>query len=452
VLEELASAVRTGKVHPRELVTEALSRIERDNPAINAVVALRAEAALADAERHACTGPLAGIPVLIKDLYRAAGLPTTYGSALFADAGPESHNDATVERYVAAGAIVIGKTNSPAFGHMAVTNNAVYGPTRNPWNLAKTPGGSSGGAGAALAAGLVPLASSSDGGGSTRIPASMCGLVGYKPTFGMVGRSGSPRWMTFSSMGATGATVADVVLEASVICGTVAGDLYSAPSAHAPWTPTQPIRVLACRTFRPDIDDVIAEAFHATVEAIANDLKLPIEWIDAPVGQAEARKWAAIAAVELSESLAEFENRAHLFDPGIEMMRAYAAKVSATDYVAAQRHRFAATARLDELLTEGTVIITPVANSAAWPAEGPMANVAGTTVDPGIALNTAELNYTGHPALSVPMGLDHAGVPFGLQVIAPRWRDGYALGLAAQLEEIRPWPHVAPGYAPWPLP
>ena len=163
MLTELATAVREGRVHPTDLVEEALRRIEKLDGPINAVVALGAEQALDEAKRSPRRGPLAGIPYLVKDLARCIGLPTSYGSPLVgADGPPETVDDTTVARLRAAGAIPIGKSNSPAYGWTAATFNPVFGATRNPWNLERSPGGSSGGSAAALAAGLVPIAPTSD--------------------------------------------------------------------------------------------------------------------------------------------------------------------------------------------------------------------------------------------------------------------------------------------------
>ena len=183
----------------------------------------RAEADALDESRR--TGPLAGLPLLVKDLQDVAGLPTTFGTPLFSDGAPAAADATIVARLRAAGAIVVGKTNTPAFGWTAFTDNKVFGASRNPWNPERSPGGSSGGSAAALAAGFAPLATTTDGGGSVRIPASMCGLVGYKPTLGTIGRDRAPRWITFSTSGATGATVADVMLEASVLAGPTGTDV-----------------------------------------------------------------------------------------------------------------------------------------------------------------------------------------------------------------------------------
>src|SRR5690242_16040746 len=224
MLAELSAAVRDGRVHPKELVAEALRRIDAHDGPIRSVVALRAEEALDDAARSKGEGPLAGIPFLIKDLADCAGMPTTYGSKLFAAASPATADGVQAARLRAAGAIPIGKTNTPEFGWIGYTSNLVFGSTHNPWNFERSPGGSSGGSSAALAAGLAPIATASDGGGSVRIPASLCGLVGYKPTIGGIGRDGSPRWMDYSTAGVLGHSVADVVTEANVLFGPSDGD------------------------------------------------------------------------------------------------------------------------------------------------------------------------------------------------------------------------------------
>jgi amidase len=169
VLRELAAAVRDGRVDPLDLVDESLRRIEAANPTLNAVTALRADEARAEAKASPRLGALAGLPLLVKDMARCAGMRTTFGSPLYADAEPDTVDDVVVARLRAAGAIVLGRSNTPAFGHTGVTTNLLYGATRNPWNPERSPGGSSGGSGAALAAALVPLATASDGGGSGQL-------------------------------------------------------------------------------------------------------------------------------------------------------------------------------------------------------------------------------------------------------------------------------------------
>src|SRR5262245_30536090 len=264
MLASLAEAVREGKISPRELVEESLRRIDAANGDLNAVVRVREEAlAEADSLSDERRGPLAGLPLLVKDLTDVEGLPTTYGTHLYGDPAPAAADATFIGRLRAAGAIVVGKTNTPSFGWNAFTDNKLFGASRNPWNLERSPGGSSGGSAAALAAGLAPLATSTDGGGSVRIPASMSGLVGYKPTQGLIGRDYAPRWMTFSTSGATGATVADVMLEMSVLAGPTPTDINALAPGSVAVEAVRPARVLACATWRAGVDSAVAAAFDA---------------------------------------------------------------------------------------------------------------------------------------------------------------------------------------------
>ncbi|HXG40548.1 MAG TPA: amidase, partial [Candidatus Limnocylindrales bacterium] len=230
VLAPLASAVRAGRTSAVALVAEAARRIEAARD-LNAVVALRVEAALDEAaglDRRVRAGddpgPLAGLPLLVKDIEDAAGLVTTHGSLLHASDPPAERNGLVPSRLVAAGAIVLGKTNTPEFAFQGYTDNRLFGATLNPWARDWSPGGSSGGSGAALAAGLAPLATATDGGGSIRIPAALCGLAGIKPTNGVVGRDPIPDWIDLSTDGPLAQTVADLRLLLETIRGPVAGD------------------------------------------------------------------------------------------------------------------------------------------------------------------------------------------------------------------------------------
>ncbi len=451
MLTELATAVREGRVHPTDLVEEALRRIEKLDGPINAVVALGAEQALDEAKRSPRQGPLAGIPYLVKDLARCIGLPTSYGSPLVgADGPPETVDDTTVARLRAAGAIPIGKSNSPAYGWTAATFNPVFGATRNPWNLERSPGGSSGGSAAALAAGLVPIATSSDGGGSVRIPASMCGLVGWKPTIGAVGRDGAPRWIDFSTWGASGHSVADVVAEASVYLGPTAGDVRSLPKGAVDMTLTKPSKVLLCRTLRLAVEPNI-EAATRGIASTLEGLGYHVDEIENPAPGA-AIDWGIISVSELSQSLVHLRDRWSELDLGLQEMLLMNEFLSLHDYVGARRRCYDVCATYDRLLGDDTVLITPVSNAESWAPEGPLPTTVAGITDPAICVNTTEFNMTGHPVVAVPMGRDSVGVPFGLQIVAPRWRDGMALALAEVIEQAAPWPLVADGYDPFPVP
>jgi Asp-tRNA(Asn)/Glu-tRNA(Gln) amidotransferase A subunit family amidase len=451
VLAELAAAVHRGDVSPTELVEESLRRIDAA-AGLNAVVRLEAESALADAATHDRSGPLAGIPLLVKDGPSVAGSVTTVGSRLLADAPPDTTDDVVVARLRAAGAIVVGRTNSPEFAHTLVSHNTLHGTTLNPWNTAASPGGSSGGSTAALAAALAPLATTSDGGGSVRIPAAVCGLLGLKPTMGTVGRNHLPRWIEFSTQGATGRSVADVLLELGVIAGPAPGDWTSVPLGTARLAPERPTRVLACRTFRADVDPTVEAAVEQALEVLRSD-GFDVERVDAPSSAAELLHWFAVSSAELAQSLAPLRDRWDELDDSTRMMVEYGTSITTEQYIAAQRSRHALGARIDELLGDDAVLVLPTLNVQWWPPEGPAPDSAGSvTGDPTIAVNTAEINATGHPAASVPIGLGSTGVPIGLQVIAPRFREGLTLGVAQSIERLQPWPTVAPGYEPFPVP
>ena len=444
MLEELAAHVRSGAIDPVDLVNESLRRIEAAKE-LNAVVALYREEALETARNHSRQGVLAGLPLLVKDMARVKGHVTTAGSRLYVDAAPDEVDDTVVERLRAAGAIVIGRTNSPEFGATAFTSNPVFGATRNPWNTDKSPGGSSGGSAAALAAGLSPLATTSDGGGSVRGPAAAVGLVGYKPTMGAIGRNVLPRWIEFSTQGTTGATVADVLTEASVTLGEARGDFLSVPRSGVSFAPVMPTRILACRTFRTDVDADVEANFERTLSALEAS-GVVVERVDSPSKNDTIWNWFVISTSELTQSLRHEEHRWDQLSDYVQAQLKFGSTVTIDQYIEAQRKRHEISARFDDLLTPGTVLVTPTANARSWPAEGPLPTRAGSTDDPMVTLNTPDANFTGHPAVSVPMGLDDNGVPTGIQVTAPRFHDGLALGLAAHLEKIQPWALTAPGY------
>lgn len=444
MLQELSAGVRDGSIDPVDLVNEALRRIDKASH-LNAVVAVYAEEAISAAQHHNRTGLLAGLPVLVKDMARVKGHVTTNGSRLYVNGPADLVDDTVVARLRAEGAIVIGRTNSPEFGATAYTSNLVFGTTRNPWNTDKSPGGSSGGSSAALAAGLTPLATTSDGGGSVRGPASAVGLVGYKPTMGAIGRNVLPRWIEFSTQGTTNATVADVLYEAHITLGEARGDFLSIPRSGIQLEPHKPTKVLACRTFRTDVDPDIEENFERSLDAIAAS-GIPVERVDAPSNNETIWNWFVISTAELTQSLRHEEHRWDALSEYVQQQLKFGASVTIDQFIAAQRFRHDVSARFDDLLVDGAVLVTPTTNARSWPAEGPLPTRAGNTDDPMITLNTPDNNFTGHPAVSVPMGLDNNGVPCGLQVVSARFHDGLALGLAEHMEKIQPWPLTAPGY------
>jgi aspartyl-tRNA(Asn)/glutamyl-tRNA(Gln) amidotransferase subunit A len=265
---------------------------------------------------------------------------------------------------------------------------------------------------------------------------------------GAIGRNVLPRWIGFSTQGATGSSVNDVLYEASITLGAATGDFLSLPRSGINLTPSMPTRVLACRTFRADIDPEIAAHFEHSLELLTQS-GVEVIHVDAPSDNDTIWSWFVISTAELTQSLRHEEHRWDQLTDYVQAQLRFGKSVTIDQYIEAQRKRHEVTARFDALLADGAVLVTPTVNARAWPAQGPLPSTAGTTSDPMITLNTPDNNFTGHPAVSVPMGLDNHAVPCGLQVISARCEDGLALGLAQQMEKIQPWPLVAPGYSPF---
>src|SRR6266498_4876554 len=292
MLAELAGAVRKGRVSAKELVGLAYERIARLNGDLNAAIALRPEEeAVTEAEKRQASAsesvplPLLGLPLLVKDNTDVAGMRTVNGSRLLQDAVPAERDARVVECLRAAGAIVVGKTNVPEFSFSGFTDNSVFGPTGNPWGLEWSPGGSSGGSGDALASGMAPLATATDGGGSVRIPAALCGLAGIKPSGGLIGRRPIPDWIDLSTDGPLATSVEDLRLLLTIEAGPVAGDptaLPETPSLARAERPARPGRVLAAPRFVPwgPLPADVAELFDAALLALERDLGLAIEPVE----------------------------------------------------------------------------------------------------------------------------------------------------------------------------
>jgi Asp-tRNA(Asn)/Glu-tRNA(Gln) amidotransferase A subunit family amidase len=458
-LAELATAVRDRRASSHELVRMSLERIERANPALNAVIALRVEDAEADARaldaRIAAgedPGPLGGLPLLVKDNEDCAGLPTTFGSLLRADALPAEADCEAVARLRAAGAIVVGKTNVPEFAWEGFTANRLYGHTRNPWAPEWSPGGSSGGSGAALASGMSPLATGTDGGGSVRIPAAFCGLVGLKPTNGLIGQWPTPSWIELSTKGPLATSVADARLLLDVLRGPIAG----APTAAPSWEPrpdARASRILATPrlvVYDEPLPDGLLASFDAALERLEAATGLAVEPIDPPYPSQLDDDWFTMVGVDeltwLGRDLVE-EREDDLTDY-LRTALAIASRTTVDEYQAARRRRFAFSRQTDLLLGEDAVLVCPTMCVEGFPADGrfPGAEHPGTQSQ---QYNNQPANSTGHPSLSVPAGRSANGVPFGLQVTGPRFRDDIVLAVGEMWEAANPWPLAAPGYAPF---
>lgn len=463
-LAELARAVRERTVSAVELVTESLARIERLNPSLNAVTELRAERALEDAravDALAVLGteqPLAGLPLLVKDNTDVAGMVTTFGSRTRADARPAERSELTVERLVQAGAVIVGRTNVPEFAFQGWTDNDVVGPTGNPWGLEWSPGGSSGGSGAALAAGIAPIATATDGGGSTRTPATFCGLVGLKPTAGLIGRRPIPSWLELSTQGPLASGVADLRLLVEVMRGPVHGD----PTAIPSWKPRgglKPRKVIAVtRTwdFGP-LPAEVEQPFRAVLDAIDTELGLPVEEVEpaslfptavANGGEPGLDWFTTVTAEELVWLGRNFvEANLETFSAPFRFEMENALRLTMDEYLAARHRRFDYVLDLDRLLGEDALLVCPTHGYQGWLADGTLPGSDLPARSEGY--NTGEFNLSGHPSLSLPAGTCENGLPFGFLVNGPRWRDDLVLEFGAMWERARPWPATAPGYEPF---
>lgn len=460
ILSALAADVQAGRRSAEELVRESFRRIEAAKE-VNAVVRLRTDEALADARaidaaarRGEAVGPLAGLPLLVKDVEDVVGMPTTYGSLLHVNDPPVARDSFVPSRLRAAGAIVVGKTNTPEFAFEAYTDNRVFGATRNPWAMDSSPGGSSGGSAAALAAGLAAIATASDGGGSIRIPAALCGLVGIKPTAGIIGRDSTPDWIDLSTDGPFAVTVDDLALLLEIEAGLVDGH----PTSQVPWRLGQavrPARAYATRRLgQPGpIDPSVERLFAQAVQSLEGDMGIPVEPIELdrvfPEGM-DPDDWFRIAGPEQAHRIGQevIESQAELLDERFRLWIEAALRVPMDEHLSARRRCFRYKQELDRLLGEDCVLITPPLTVAGWSPDGRLPGASRPGL-PGFVFNTGEINMTGHPAMVLPAGRHDTGLPFGLQVVGPRFREGMLFGLASAWEAAHPWPLAANGYLPF---
>ncbi|MEO8230376.1 MAG: amidase [Chloroflexota bacterium] len=458
VLRQLASHLKTGRIRSTRLIEESLARIDASD--LNAIVAVRREDALEDArlvdaalDRGADPGRLAGLPFLVKDIEDAAGLPTTFGSLLHAKAGAATEDGLVAGRLRAEGAILVGKTNVPEFAFEGYTANRLFGATDNPWARGRSPGGSSGGSGAALAAGLAPIATATDVGGSVRIPASLCGLVGLKPTVGLIGRDPILASLDLNSHGVLASTVADTRLLLGILSGPVGGDVGALPRWRAD-DPRPSPRLIATDRLVPGSapSAPVARAFAATLEALSTALGQPIERVDPGrvfPGGYDADDWFRIVGVEQAHLLGRetVERDLDRFDLAFGRAMVAALAIPIGEHLDARQRRFRYARELDALLGETGLLVSPTLMAAGWSADGTLDGRSEPGL-PGWVYNTEAVNLTGHPAISLPAGAFPDGLPFGIQVIGPRFGDSMLLDLAERWEAACAWPLLAPGYRP----
>jgi aspartyl-tRNA(Asn)/glutamyl-tRNA(Gln) amidotransferase subunit A len=456
-LTDLADTLRARRASPVELLEAVLARIAETQPQLNAFTALRdADALRADAraaEARLARGearPLEGIPLGVKDLEAVAGLPHTQGSRIFKDR-VATHTEVQVERLQAAGAIVVGKTNAPEFGYTAITRNLVYGVTRSPWDLERTPGGSSGGSAAALAGCVCPLVTASDGGGSIRIPASFTGSFGLKPSYGRVPRGPLSHWdyQDTSVYGPLTKTVGDAALLLDLTAGPSPWDPTSLPApglsyAEALEEPLATLRV----GFSPDLGYA---AVQSDVAAAVEDAAQVFEKLGhrlQPVAGGPpvlGREWGLLGAFELAAQLSQYlPEREEEFGRGFLKGVKTGWQMTPERWRAIGDQRVALNRWCAETFERCDVLVTPTVPYDPPPARGPFPEeVDGRRQPPaGVASFTIPFNLSWHPAATVRAGLSLRGLPIGMQIVAPRHRDDLALRAARAFERERPWhPH-----------
>jgi amidase len=444
----LADLVRRSEVHPRELVELALRRIEMLNPKLNAFRVTLADEALAAAERLAgFEGLLAGIPIAVKGDTPVAGQPTMRGSRSYG--GPEPADAEAVRRLRAAGAIPIGITNVPELMIFPWTASDAAGITRNPWDTARTPGGSSGGSAAAVAAGIVPCATGSDGGGSIRIPASCCGLVGMKPTRGRVSLKPLRRpWLGLSTFGGLARTVRDSALLLDAMHGTVEGDLYAAPPfdgsyVEAAGRPPRRLRIAVSSKIPPGLIATLSDEQRGALEQTAKllmELGHEVTERDPNYGMAGLVFTQTWVRGIYEESL-EVPDRSVL-ERSTRQMAGAGRLVSGRRANKLQGEiRTRTSARIMALWDHVDVLMTPGLATTAIAAEGGYGRNAFAAFNIAARFTpwTAAFNVTGQPGITIPAGFAPDGLPLSVQLVGRIGAEDVLYSLAAQLESASPW-------------
>ena len=450
----LAELVRTKEVTPRELVELSLQRIEALNPRLNAFRVTMAEEALAAAD-NAVSGPLAGVPIAIKDDLPVAGQATTRGSRSY---GPPAEADAeAVRRLRAAGAIPIGITNVPELTIFPWTATTANGVTRNPWDLSRTPGGSSGGSAAAVAAGLVPCATGSDGGGSIRIPAAACGLVGMKPTRGRVSMQPAREgWLGLSVFGPLARTVADSALMLDAMHGAIDGDADHAPQFAGTYVEAAQkapgrLRIAVSRKVPPGLIAKLSADQRGAWERIGRLLEgLGHEVVERDPAYGFAQlEFLQMWQRSIYEESCEVPDRSQLEPLTRQMAWAGRRVVPVQRRQKLLAKRAATTARILALWNEIDVLLTPALAKAAIAAEGGYGKPAPLAIDLAGRFTpfTPIFNVTGQPAVSVPAGFGSDGLPLSVQLVGRPGTEDLLYSLAGQIEEAQPWADRRPPLA-----
>ena len=457
---ELRRLIQSKEVSIVELLELFYQRIDSINPRLNAYLALCQDQALDQArsaqdavQRGDSLGPLHGIPISVKDLEMTKGIPTTLGSAVFRDRTPDI-DSVVVERIRQAGAIILGKTNTPEFGLSGTTENKVSDPCRNPWNTERTPGGSSGGAAAALASGLCTLATGSDGGGSIRIPASFSGVFGIKPSQGRVPRYGGygrPAANQFSQSGPLSRTVGDAALLLQVLSGDDPRDPTCLREDTPDFSADLNNGVRGWRiAWSPDLGyaGVDPEVVRVTSEAaqVFQELGAEVEEPQLVVEDPFPAFWDAFAtAAYTSYGHLLPEHEEEFTDYGLRSLQ-HGASVSGADLSRALLRVDLLRRQMENFFDQYDLLLTPTMAVAAFPIEQRPGVIGGKTVEPfwGYLPFTFPINMTGQTASSVPCGFSADGMPIGLHLVGPHGSEAKVLQASAAFEQARPWSQKRP--------
>jgi aspartyl-tRNA(Asn)/glutamyl-tRNA(Gln) amidotransferase subunit A len=445
-LWEASELVRRKKVSPKELTTACLARIERLNPILNAFITVTAEQAMFEAGRAEAEimkgrwrGPLHGIPIGLKDLFDTAGVKTTGGSALFADRVPTEDAD-VVRRLKAAGAVIVGKQNMHEFGLGATSVPSHFGPVRNPWNRDYVAGGSSGGSAAAVAASLCYGALGTDTGGSVRLPAAFCNIVGLKPTYGRVSARGVvPLSWSLDHVGVLTRSVVDAAVLLQAIAGYDARETTSVDRPVPDYAATvkrepSSLRIGVARGYfsaalNPEVEMAIAQAV-----AVLAKLSAAVEEVTIPVSP------DVNATVQSAEGLAFHAARVRdspqLFQPAVLGRLRLGETIATTAYIERRRELDQMRRDAPGLFAKVDLLVTPTVPLL------PVRIAETRDDDAGVALfarNTRPFNAYGLPAVSVPCGVAKNGLPIGLQIVGPPWGEEPVLRLAHAFEQATDW-------------
>ncbi|MEK7406569.1 MAG: amidase [Acidobacteriota bacterium] len=445
---EAARALRAKQVSSTELVSTALERIAALQPKLNAFITVMADSARAAARRAdeelargLDRGPLHGVPVAVKDVFATKGVRTTCGSKVFADHVPD-HDAAVVEKLAAAGAVLVGKTNQHELAYGITSNNPHFGAVRNPCDVERIPGGSSGGSGAAVASDMVFMAMGSDTGGSIRIPASFCGTVGLKPTFGRVSRYGvMPLDFSLDHMGPLTRSVRDAAVVLNALAGFDPRDDTSSRQPVEDYVPGEDVSIRGLRIGLPEnfyfdrVDPEAAAAVRRAAET-AQSLGARIVPVRVPDMAAMNAVGRIIVQAEASAVMEPYLGEREKFGADVRALLDQGRLLAATDYIHAQRLRRLMKQQFAALWKQADCLFTPTTPTAA-PRIGKLTiEIDGAVEDVRLATTrlVRAINVLGVPALSMPCGLDRQGLPLSLQIIGPPFREALILRVAAVVE------------------